>query len=251
MIVQNLNLASHLILTVGTITIGAVLGSFATTAAMRGARGERWATGRSHCDTCGVGLSLVGTVPILAFGMQRGRCRSCGSPISWLHLAGEAAGAAILVAALSACDRWTAVGVASLGLLLLYIAVFDALTQRIPDLLSAFVLIVGTAIAFKTGRALEGAAAALGVICALGGLRWAYALVRGREGIGGGDVKLLSALAMGLGMERLALGVFLAAALALGWIALARRAKPAQDGRLAFGPFIALGCWAVACGAPG
>ena len=233
------------------VMVGGVVGSLTTTAAMRSAQRRGWLTGRSECDSCNKVLPFSETVPILSFLILRGRCRSCGAPIGWLHPVGETAGVVIFLTAIFASDPWTSIAIAALGLLLLYVAVFDWLTHRIPNTLSAAVLIVCFAEALRAGRALDGALAAAAVLCLLAGVGWIYRQTRGREGLGGGDVKLLAALAMWLGMERLAYAVALSAGLALIWMIGIRRLDFRRADGIAFGPFIAIAGWAIVSGVRG
>jgi leader peptidase (prepilin peptidase)/N-methyltransferase len=71
-----------------------------------------------------------------------------------------------------------------------------------------------------------------------------YRKLRGVEGIGMGDAKLLAAGGAWLGWMALPFSIAIAATLALLWSAFRGGLKPGQrDQRLAFGPFIGLGIW--------
>ena len=61
---------------------GAILGSFATVVAHRVPRGESFVSGRSRCPGCGAQIAACDNVPVLSWLLLRGRCRSCGEPIS-------------------------------------------------------------------------------------------------------------------------------------------------------------------------
>ena len=73
------------------ILLGLVFGSFYNVVAYRGPRGESLAAPPSHCPQCGHRLGALELVPVLSFLWQRGRCRHCGSRISWRYPLVEAA----------------------------------------------------------------------------------------------------------------------------------------------------------------
>ena len=62
--------------------LGAVVGSFLNVVIHRLPRGESLLTPRSRCPGCRTALSVRDNVPLLSWLLLRGRCRSCGAPIS-------------------------------------------------------------------------------------------------------------------------------------------------------------------------
>lgn len=64
--------------------VGLTVGSFLNVVIMRGARGEK-PYGRSRCNSCKKILSPLELIPILSFALQKGRCRSCGTVLSWQY----------------------------------------------------------------------------------------------------------------------------------------------------------------------
>lgn len=232
---------AHLAIAAVSGVVGACVGSFTATAALRAAHGEQAVFGRSRCDACGVGLSFTSTVPVLSFVRSRGICASCGSTIDPLHFVGEVAGATIgaTVAIVIALPGRAGL-LAALGFVLLGIAAYDARTKRIPDVLVlAVVAVCGALAALRSIEALEiGAVAAVAAFAILELLRRTHQLARAKPGLGSGDVKLVAALALWLG---LATPWAIAAAAGAGLIAFATL-RPAS-GRIAFGPFIALCAW--------
>ena len=221
---------------VAALPLGLCLGSYATTAAMRAARGQDHIRGRSRCDGCGQVLSFAMTVPLASFLRQGGGCATCGGRIDPMHPAGELAGGLILwtcVAALPAERGWAA---CALGLLLLGASVFDVKTQRLPDATTA----LSAALCFYLGashgwqRCVVGLVAAMAAAITLQCLRCGFAKLHSDPGLGLGDLKLAAAAALWLGAMT---PWMLVGASALGLASFAI-VKP-QSKRLAFGPSIA------------
>src|SRR5688572_26702886 len=142
-----------------------------------------------------------------------------------------------------------------LGWAMLAIAAIDAQRFTIPDVLSLPAIVVGLlASGSLLDPAHEGLVSldhALGAL--LGGagfwlVREAYARLRGREGLGLGDVKLAAAGGAWTGWHDLPNAVLLAAAAALGLalaLAAVRRRHLAGTERIPFGAFLAPAIWIV------
>lgn len=221
---------------------GAVLASFATTAAIRSASDQSAWRGRSRCDGCRAPLGWSATIPIFAYAALRGRCRSCRGRIDPAHLLGELAGAMGGVLVLQIASSPRAAVVAALGLTLLALAAFDARTLRIPDRFSLLVAVLAVVLAAMSGLEALVVGLASGAL-AFGALAMVRVLSRtsdGDYGLGLGDAKLVGALAIWLGTQTpLAVGV----ASLLG-LAFSTWRRPA-GGRFAFGPMIAAAGWLV------
>lgn len=65
-----------------TFILGAFVGSFLNVVALRLGTGLSIWTGRSRCFSCGKILIPLELIPVISFLFLRGRCASCGSPIS-------------------------------------------------------------------------------------------------------------------------------------------------------------------------
>jgi len=162
------------------------------------------------------------------------------------------AGIAVVVASLAvAPDLRGALG-AALGLIMLAIAVIDARRFIIPNTLTAAALALGivhaaVAAPFSVAEAvafavLRGAAVAL-LLFALAAI---YQRLRGREGLGLGDVKLAGVAGVWLDWLTLALVVEFAALAAIAFYALRsllRRRALRTSARLPFGLFLAPAVW--------
>jgi len=225
--------------------LGAALGSFLACAASRWAAGEPHIfRGRSRCDACGRTLGAGDLVPVLSYLFRRGRCRYCGEKIPPVCLGAELAGALALAPA-----GWRFGPSLELGqwcvfaALLLALSLTDWSKRLIPDrlllplaanrLVWFFVLGQGVRVLLEAVKAAAIPAALLALVLALEKLR-------GREVMGGGDIKLLFVLALYLTWAELLLALLAACALGLLWAVLARRGKD-REAALPFGPFLAAG----------
>jgi leader peptidase (prepilin peptidase)/N-methyltransferase len=222
--------------------VGLCAGSFIATAAIRFTKGAGYIAGRSYCDGCGQGLGFSETLPVFAYISQRGSARCCNATIDPLHLVGEIGGAGIALVAVWAGSWLSGLVLAGLGAVLLTLALIDLKTGRLPDRLVAAVAILSLVTAVLAGedRLLVGTAAAGLSFLILEGVRRGFFRLRRRGGLGFGDVKLVSALALALGALT-PFAVVLACSLGLVQAIVFRPG----DGRIAFGPAIALAGFAT------
>jgi leader peptidase (prepilin peptidase) / N-methyltransferase len=133
-----------------------------------------------------------------------------------------------------------------LACLLLAISYVDFRHMRIPDRLSALLLLGGLGFWLVTARGSLPAQiiAGAGMAAALWLIRIAHASLTGRVGLGLGDVKMAGAGAVWINPMLLPFFVFSASACGLAYALYI--GKPGQDGRLPFAPFLAVGlfaCW--------
>ena len=227
--------------------LGAIVGSFLGAILLRWPAGRSIARGRSACDGCGRSLGPAELVPHLSYAVLRGRCRSCGARIDPRQPMMEAAGAGLGALALAAHGVPLGLATALFGWWLLILAALDAEHQWLPDLLTLPLALAGLAAgALELGPPLEERAvgAAAGYL-SLAGIALLYRVLRGRDGLGGGDPKLFGAIGAWLGWTMLPF-VLLGAGLAgLAAIALkrARGERIAADDRLPLGTLMALAAW--------
>ncbi len=186
------------------IIVGLIAGSFISTLVIRWPEG-RGLGGRSACDGCGRVLTAFDLLPLLSSFLSAGKCRTCGARINWRHPAIELGAAAIGLAALIRHPGLEGVAGALFGWQLLALAALDAEHFWLPDWLTG--LLAGTALAFGAmgvgydlPSRLIGGVAGFGVLFAIA---WSYRKIRGRDGMGGGDPKLLGAIGCWLGWQSL------------------------------------------------
>ncbi len=221
---------------------GLVLGSFLNVVVHRVPRQMSLLKPRSHCPACGHLIRWYDNVPVLSWLFLRGRCRNCRTRISVRYPAVELA-TAVLMAGVAKRFGVSVPGAAALvlGALLLALALIDLEHFLLPDVLTLPGIAVGLLFSLVGGlvRPLD---AAIGAVLGAA-LPWAvivlYRLVRGAEGMGLGDVKLLAMIGAFLGWQGALLTLCVGAcAGALVGIALVLAGRGRADTELPFGTFL-------------
>jgi leader peptidase (prepilin peptidase) / N-methyltransferase len=203
-------------------------------------------TPRSRCPSCGHQITWYENIPLLSYLKLRGKCSACKAPISMRYPAVEVATALLF----AACGwRFGAQPQVLLwcGLVatLIALALIDFDTQYLPDDLTLPLLwagIVSAAVGWlpiKLGASVGGAVAGY---LSLWFVFHAYRLIRGKEGMGAGDFKLLAALGAWLGWQLIPSIILLSSAVgAVVGIALVLGKKHDRDVPIPFGPYLAGG----------
>lgn len=238
-------------LSVWLAVFGAVLGSFLACAVSRWAAGERMFAGRSRCASCGHVLSFSDLFPVFSYLFLRGRCRYCGAKIPADCLVSELAGAASFLLLVWNVPRSRLPCWLIAAALLLAISLADWAKRIIPDGL-LLALLANRAVWFFVWRedvsaVFEILKAAIVPIVLLALVLLGERLTR-RELMGGGDVKLLLALACYLSWAQLLLALL--AGCIFGLI-LSVCSGQKRGSAVPFGPFLAAGALAaVTLGGP-
>ncbi|WP_421792891.1 prepilin peptidase [Hyphobacterium sp.] len=228
------------------------VGSFVTAAANAWPDWKQIISGRSGCGECGRRLSLIELIPVVSFLLQRGACRTCGARIWWLHPVGEIF--ALFIAALSVFvfdGAWSLAG-CLFGWILLFGALVDARTFLLPDVVTLGLIPAGLAMSYTSGGQSQLVMSALGAVigfASLAVLGLVYRWLRGREGLGLGDAKLLAAGGAWAGPYALPWIVTLGAGATL-FIVLIRHVlgqKVDATTAVPLGPGLAAGCYLAYC----
>jgi leader peptidase (prepilin peptidase) / N-methyltransferase len=204
---------------------------------------------RSRCETCRHTLGARDLVPFLSWLASRGRCRYCGARIGLFYPLFELATVVVTVWALTVEAGGLLWATAVFGWLLLTLAALDARLFILPDFLTLPLVVIGLAV----DAALGTSALVAGLIGTAAGylfillVRAAYARLRGREGIGMGDAKLLAAAGAWVGWQGLPSVVLIAAIVGLVIVLLLRMrgSSLSLTDRVPFGTFLCLGMWLV------
>jgi leader peptidase (prepilin peptidase)/N-methyltransferase len=197
---------------------------------------------RSACPCCGHKITALENIPVISYLVLRGKCSGCKAPISLRYPAIE-----MLAGALSALVIWKFgsgwAGMAAMAFVLLLIAMtfIDLDTMYLPDDLTYSLLWLGLLTNlnghFATLQdAVIGAVAGYMVLWSVSNL---YKLVRKREGMGGGDLKLLAALGAWMGWQMLPAIILLSSVVgALVGIAMIVFKNHGREQPIPFGPYL-------------
>ncbi|MET0682714.1 MAG: A24 family peptidase [Casimicrobiaceae bacterium] len=199
---------------------------------------------RSSCPACGIRITALQNIPVVSWLALRGRCAGCKAPISGRYPMVE-----VLGGVLAACAIWrfgvTPQGIAACGLLwsLLALTMIDFDTQLLPDGITLPLLWAGLIVnLWNTFAPLPDAViGAVAGYLSLWAVYWAFKLIRGKEGMGYGDFKLLAALGAWLGWQVLPVIVLLSSVVGacIGMTLIVFKGRD-HAVPMAFGPFLAI-----------
>jgi len=230
---------------------GLVIGSFLNVLIHRIPLGESVVTPRSKCTSCGRQVRAIENIPVLSWLLLRGRCRGCKSSISARYPFVEMLNAvAYIVCFLQFGNQPILPFALLLCSSLIALAFIDAEHFILPNKITYPLFVT-----FLCYRVIEsvvftqsysplvdgfvGAFVGGGFLWGLGAL---WKLLRGIEGMGLGDVKLMAGVGMFLGWELVLLSIFIGAFTgSIGGLLLARKDDEDLQMRIPFGVFLAIG----------
>lgn len=224
---------------------GAVVGSFLNVCICRLPEGKSVVFPPSACPGCGSQIRWYDNIPIVSFLLLRARCRSCKAPISWRYPLVEALnGGLTLLLFLKFGPSLAFLALLIFCSSLVVITFIDLDHQIIPDEISLPGIVIGFAFSFflPWNGWLN---SIFGILLGGGSLflvAWGYERLTGKEGMGGGDIKLLAMMGAFLGWRSILFIVF-SASLVGSVIGVSAMVIQKKDGKLAipFGPFLAFG----------
>jgi leader peptidase (prepilin peptidase)/N-methyltransferase len=225
------------------------IGSFLGVLALRLPENQPVAWSRSACSHCGHVLAPADLIPVASYIALRGRCRYCHQGIGSFTLAIECAAFVVAAWAVFATSGWVIAASCLFGWMLLLLAVIDWRVQLLPDVITLPLLLTGlvAAFLFDHERFVDHMIGALAGFALFTLVALAYRALRGREGLGFGDAKLLAGLGAWVswtGLPTVILwGSIFGLVVALARAAMGHGLKLAD--RLPFGTFLAAGGWLV------
>ena len=203
------------------------------------------ATPRSRCGACGHQIRWYENIPLVSWLALRAKCSACKTPISVRYPLVE-----LVTGALFALAAWkfgphpaTLAWCAALALLV-SMSLIDLDTKYLPDDLT-YPLLWGGLVAAALGGTIPLSAAVWGAVAGyvpLWLIATGFALLMKRQGMGGGDLKLLAALGAWLGWQAILPIILIASVVGL-CINVPRMVlgKHQRHQQYPFGPFLAGG----------
>jgi leader peptidase (prepilin peptidase) / N-methyltransferase len=224
---------------------GALVGSFLNVCIYRMPRSESVVSPPSHCPNCSYNIRWYDNIPVFSYLLLRGKCRGCGARISLRYPLVEMLNGLLTLAIFLRFGPTLAFPVLLLFCSALVVITFiDIEHQIIPDEISLTGIVVGFACSFFLSG-LGWVNSLLGILLGGGSLllvAYAYQWLTGKEGMGGGDIKLLAMMGAFLGWKAIAFIIF-ASSLVGSVVGISLMLIQKKDSKLAipFGPYLAFG----------
>ena len=228
---------------------GLMIGSFLNVCIARIPPGESIASPGSRCPRCQTPIRWYDNLPVLSYLLLGGKCRSCKQPISARYPAVELITAiAFAIQAFYVGDDFVLLAsrlIFTAILIVLFGTDYDV--QRLPNVLTLPGLVIGLAFSVVQPPGLRDAV--IGALLGAGilqGIRVTWYTLRGVEGMGFGDVKMLAMIGAFLGWRNVIVVLFFSSlAGALVGIALTLTGRQAMSTKLPFGTFMAVAAFAA------
>ena len=225
--------------------LGSWIGSFLNVCIYRLPNSKSIVYPPSACPGCNTPIRFYDNIPILSFLLLRGKCRNCKAVISMRYPLVE------LMVGLFAVCAYLKFGLTLQALIIyLFIAALIVITfididhRIIPDAISLPGIPIGFAASFFS-PAITYLESLVGILVGGGSLllvAWLYSLITHKEGMGGGDIKLLAMIGAFVGWQGVLLTIFLSSAIGTlcGLLVMIRSGKNMKLA-IPFGPFLAMG----------
>jgi len=222
--------------------LGTCIGSFLNVCICRLPQGRSVVRPGSACPKCDHRLKWWENIPILSFLLLRAKCSSCGKRISMQYPLVE------LLSGLLCLVLWYKFGFSSelfiyfyFSACLIIVTFVDLAHQIIPDAVS----LPGIAVGFLSSFLLPGLSwrdSLLGILMGGGILflvAWGYYIIARKEGMGGGDIKLLAMIGAFLGWQAIPLVILLSAAAgSVAGLTIMSLQKGNRHMAIPYGPFL-------------
>jgi len=226
-------------------TAGSIIGSFLNVCIVRIPQGMSIVLPASHCPACRTPIPFYDNIPLLSYILLKGRCRHCRTPISFRYVVVELLTPVLLLLlymhyGLSLALACAFIFVASL----IVITCVDLVHQIIPDVISLpgipFFFLCSFFVPWVNPvQSLWGIAVGGGILFVFAA---GYKLLTKKEGMGGGDIKLLAMIGAFLGWRGALVTLVVAACLGsvIGLALIICKGKNLKYA-IPFGPFLAFG----------
>lgn len=237
--------------------VGLFLGSFLGVLVDRLPRNETVIKGRSRCEFCRKELKALDLIPVLSFISTKGKCRYCHTSLPYFYPVIEiSTGILFALTYIFPISNFQSFinSLSSLITLAYYLIIVSGFIVIffidfkygviLDKILFPLVGIITLYLLFINSQSLI-----INFVCAILAFLFflitslVFKLIRGKDGMGGGDIKLAFVLGLFLGFPNIVIALYLAflTAAVVGIILILWRKKSFQNTTLPFGPFLILG----------
>jgi leader peptidase (prepilin peptidase)/N-methyltransferase len=224
---------------------GLCIGSFLNVCIYRLPESKSIVQPRSMCPHCGALIHFYDNIPILSYIALKGKCRHCSASIALRYpLVELISGAFALVVFLKYGIQLDALIYYAFIATLLVITFIDIDHRIIPDVITLPGIPIFLAASFAL-RQISFVDSILGIFVGGGSLflvAWLYHLITKKEGMGGGDIKLLAMIGAVIGWKGVLFTIFVASAVGtLSGLLIMLKSRKTMKLAVPFGPFLAIG----------
>jgi len=224
---------------------GLCIGSFLNVCIYRLPASQSIVHPRSRCPQCGKLIVFYDNIPVFSYLWLKGRCRHCGVKIGLRYPTVE------LLGGLFALATYLKFGLSVEALIyfafiacLLAVTFIDLDHRIIPDVIT----LPGIPVFFAASFAIPWVTykdALLGILVGGGSLylvAWTYYKITNKDGMGGGDIKLLAMIGALLGWQGVLFTIFVSSLVGtLSGLAVMLQSRKGMKLAVPFGPFLAIG----------
>lgn len=203
-------------------------------------------TPRSMCPGCNSLIKYYDNIPVLSYILLRGKCRNCNMPVSLRYPVVE------IISGFAALSCFIKFGLSvealvyfAFAAMLIVITFIDIDHRIIPDVISLPGIPIGLLLASFLLPSMSFRESITGILAGGGTLfavAWIYNLITKKDGMGGGDIKLLAMIGSFIGWKGVLFTIFIASATGtLAGIAVMLKTKKGVKLAVPFGPFLSIG----------
>ena len=225
---------------------GLTIGSFLNVCIFRLPESKSIVRPRSMCPGCNTAIKYYDNIPVISYIFLGGKCRKCNMPISFRYpvvelITGFAALAVFMKFGLSFEGGAYFIFISAL----IVITFIDIDHRIIPDVISLPGIPIGFLMASFLLPTISYMESLIGILAGGGSLlavAWIYNLITKKEGMGGGDIKLLAMIGAFIGLKGVLFTIFAASATGtITGIAVMLKTRKGMKLAVPFGPFLSIG----------
>ena len=225
--------------------IGLCIGSFLNVCIYRLPESKSIVHPRSMCPNCDTRIPFYDNIPLFSYLWLKGQCRRCKVKISMRYPMVELLGGLVALGTYLRFGLTIETLIYYVFIAALLVVTFIDLDHRIiPDVIT----LPGIPICFAASFALPDITykdALLGILIGGGSLflvAWVYSILTKKEGMGGGDIKLLAMMGAIVGWQGVLFTIFVASLVGtLAGFAVMLQSRKGMKLAVPFGPFLSIG----------